>query len=157
LLRAPTPEDKAARRAEAHQALTRLQNGARFDELAVELSDDQGSKISGGDLGFIARGKTVRPFEDAAFSLASPGDLSEIVETKFGLHILKLEGRRAAHQRSFEEVRDRIVAKLRADYTNQQLAGWKDSLVGPAAARVDDGVLNEFLSDVLPKNQPAAP
>jgi peptidyl-prolyl cis-trans isomerase SurA len=70
-----------------------LQAGANFSELAAEYSQDPGSRQTGGDLGFVSRGSLVPEFEEVAFAL-EPGELSRIVKTDFGYHLIKLEERR---------------------------------------------------------------
>ncbi len=71
----------------------RLQAGEDFAALAREFSQDPGSAVAGGDLGFMARGVLERPFEEAAFAL-QPGQLSQLVETRYGFHLIKMEERR---------------------------------------------------------------
>lgn len=85
--------------------------GANFAALAKEYSDDPGSKDSGGDLGWFARGRMVKEFEDAAFSL-KPGEISQPVKSQFGYHILDVEGKRPGGTRPLTEVRDMIRDKL---------------------------------------------
>jgi peptidyl-prolyl cis-trans isomerase D len=89
----------------------RIEAGEDFAEIAAENSDDPGSKGSGGDLGFFGRGQMVKPFEDAAFAL-SPGSLSELVRSDFGIHIIRVEERNAASQTPFEEVRESLAREL---------------------------------------------
>jgi peptidyl-prolyl cis-trans isomerase C len=88
--------------------------GADFAALASEYSQDPGSAKRGGDLGFFAAGRMAPEFEKAAFALKNPGDLSGVVQTKFGWHIIRLEERRPAGQQPFEKVRDAIVEDLAA-------------------------------------------
>jgi peptidyl-prolyl cis-trans isomerase D len=98
-------------RREAERMLTRLKEGADFAAMARESSGDPSSAAQGGDLGFIVRGQTVPEFEKAAFSL-EPGKLSELVETSFGYHILKVSEHEQARLRPFEEVSSEIRATL---------------------------------------------
>ena len=81
-------------RLKAQDILKRVRAGADFNALARQYSNDLGSSHNGGDLGWIGRGQMVKEFEDAAFALL-PGQISDIVETQFGYHIIKVEERRA--------------------------------------------------------------
>lgn len=82
----------------------------KFSELAKKYSQDPGSAKNGGDLGTFGRGMMVKPFEDAVFSMA-PGAISDLVETQFGYHIIKLTGIEGQGQ-SFEAVKPKIRAEL---------------------------------------------
>lgn len=86
------------------QVLTRLNNGEDFAALAKEFSDCPSSR-QGGDLGFFRRGQMVKPFEDAAFKL-NVGEISNIVRTEYGFHIIKLEEKRG------DEIRARHILKI---------------------------------------------
>jgi peptidyl-prolyl cis-trans isomerase C len=97
-------KDKAKKRITKIQA--RLKNGEDFAELAREVSED-GSASKGGDLGFFGRGSMVAPFEKAAFSLAQ-GEVSDIVETQYGYHLIKLEDRQPASRVKYDEIKDRL-------------------------------------------------
>jgi peptidyl-prolyl cis-trans isomerase D len=105
------PEQVEAVRKKAEAARERLLAGADFASLARELSNDPGSKDKGGDLGFFQRGQMVPAFEQAAFSLP-PGTLSDLVRTDFGFHILRVEERRAAEDRSYDQVREEIAREV---------------------------------------------
>jgi len=85
--------DTKGSKAKAEEVLAKLRAGGDFAALAKEHSGDPSNKDRGGDLGWFGRGMMVKPFEDAAFAL-KPGELSGIVETQFGYHIIKLEERR---------------------------------------------------------------
>ena len=100
-------------RAQAEKVLEELKAGANFSQIAKERSADTGSAAKGGDLGLFARGRMVPEFDEAAFALKKPGDLSSIVETKFGFHILKLDARRPAGLRPYEEVREELIKEVR--------------------------------------------
>src|SRR5690606_29202810 len=82
--------EKAAAREKIEKALARLRKGESFDKVAREVSEDPGSARDGGSLGCVPKGRMVKPFEDALFAL-SAGQLSDIVETRYGLHIIKVE------------------------------------------------------------------
>ncbi len=101
----------AAAQAKAEGILKQLQGGANFAELAKKYSDDPGSKEQGGELGFIQHGATVPAFDQAAFSL-QPGQLSGIIHTQFGFHILQVEEKQPAHVKPLDEVHNLILANL---------------------------------------------
>lgn len=100
-------EDKAAAKAKIEGLLAQIKEGADFAELATANSDCP-SKAQGGDLGFFGKGQMVKPFEEAAFALAD-GDISEIVETQFGFHIIKKTGAKKAGKTPLEEVKENIA------------------------------------------------
>ncbi len=106
-------EEQAAQRKKAEDALAKARAGQDFATLAKNLSDDT-SKTRGGDLGAFARGRMVKEFDDAVFSM-QPGTISDIVTTPFGYHIIKLERILPATTRSIDEVRAEIVSALQAE------------------------------------------
>ena len=99
--------DKA--KAEAEKVLAELKAGADFEALARERSADPGSAARGGDLGYFEAGRMVPEFEKAVEGLKKPGEISGLVKTQFGWHIIKLEGRRPAGQRTYDEVRPELL------------------------------------------------
>jgi hypothetical protein len=105
----PELDTRKPRRAQAEQVLRSLRNGADFAALAKRFSTD-GSKDKGGELGWFGRGQMAPVFENAAYALRV-GQISEVIETQFGLHIIQLEGRRRVRRRGkFEvEVRARHI------------------------------------------------
>jgi peptidyl-prolyl cis-trans isomerase C len=105
-----TPEEKAAAREKAESVLKKLREGGDFATLAAEYSDGP-TKVKGGDLGFFKRGQMVKEFEDAAFGM-QPGQISDVVETQFGYHIIKVTDRKAAGLIPFEDVKADIVKNL---------------------------------------------
>ena len=86
--------------------------GADFVALAQQHSQDPGSARRGGDLGFFERGKMAPEFDKAAFSLTRPGEVSDVVRTQFGYHIIRLEERRPASREPFEKVRDPLIRDI---------------------------------------------
>ncbi len=105
-------KDREAARAKAEKILNQLKQGADFAKLAGQDSDDTGTRDRGGDLGFFQRGQMIKPFEDAAFSL-KPGELSGVIQTQFGYHIIKVEEVKPAHTDTLEQARPRIVELIR--------------------------------------------
>ena len=118
---APAPErDKA--RAKAEKLLAELkQSPQKFAELARQHSQDPGSATKGGDLDFFARGAMVKPFEDTAFAMKK-GDISNVVETEFGFHILRLTDIKVPKQQSFEESRAVLQADVRRQLAQRKFA-----------------------------------
>ena len=112
---APAAEREKAK-ARAQELLTTVRKTpASFADTARKNSQDPGSAAKGGDLDFFARGSMVKPFEDAAFALKK-GDISDVVESDFGYHIIQVTDLKAPKQKSFEELR----ASLEEDLKNQQ-------------------------------------
>ena len=104
---------------EAKSIIDQLKEGIiDFAELAREKSICPSAE-NGGDLGFFARGQMVKEFEEAAFSL-KPGEISEIVKTEFGYHIIKCEEKKEAYNPTFEEVKDQINNTLRYQRENEE-------------------------------------
>lgn len=104
------PAEKAKVKAQAEALLKDVRaNPARFAELAKAQSQDPGSAPNGGDLGFFGRGVMTKPFESVAFAM-KPGQISEVVETEFGYHILKLD---AVKGSDFESQKAAVIDKLR--------------------------------------------
>ena len=101
LIKADTPDA----RAKAEAILAQLKTGADFEAMAREKSEDPGSAFNGGALGSFTKGTMVASFEAALDQLKKPGDLSGLVETQFGYHIIKLEARRPAGIRPYDDVK----------------------------------------------------
>jgi peptidyl-prolyl cis-trans isomerase C len=115
--------DKEKAKQKAAGILKRLQAGEDFAKLAAETSDDAGSKTRGGDVGFLARGQNAPPtFEAAAFALQKPNDLSGVVESPLGYHIIQLVEKQPASTVPFEQVKDRIVAGLKEQEVQKMVA-----------------------------------
>ncbi len=104
-------KEKAKARAELLLAEAR-KNPAQFAELARKNSQDGGSATQGGDLGFFGRGSMVKPFEDRAFAMKQ-GEISDLVETDYGYHIITLTGSKGGQKRPFDEVRAEIDSEVR--------------------------------------------
>ncbi|PKO89946.1 MAG: peptidylprolyl isomerase, partial [Betaproteobacteria bacterium HGW-Betaproteobacteria-12] len=118
---APEAEQKAAR-ARIDAIFQQVKkNPADFAKLAKEHSQDPGSAQKGGDLGYFARGAMVKAFEDAVFSLKE-NQVSDVVRSEFGYHIIRLTGIKAGKVRSLDEARETIAAELKAQAAGRKFA-----------------------------------
>jgi peptidyl-prolyl cis-trans isomerase D len=102
----------------AEDLLKQLQNGANFEELAKKYSEDPGSAKQGGSLGWIGRGQTVPEFEKVAFSLPV-GQISGVVKSSYGFHIIRVDGKQEAHLKTLDEVKSQIEPILKRQKAQQ--------------------------------------
>ncbi len=112
--------EKKAALAKAQDLLKQVKAGADFADLAKKNSQDPGSAQNGGDLGFIIKGQTVAPFEKFAFS-AKPNEISDLVTTEYGYHIIQVEEKQPARVKPFEEVKDSIAEQLKKQGVNDKM------------------------------------
>ena len=125
-----TPAEIEAIQKKAQDVLKQIRGGADFAEMAKKDSDD-GSAAKGGELGWVARGQTVKEFEDTAFAM-KPGEVSDLVKTVYGIHILKLEDKQTAHLQTFDEVKGTIIA----DLEKQRIADAQEKLANDLASEL---------------------
>lgn len=111
----------------AAELLERVNAGESFEALAEEFSVDGGSAANGGDLGFVAKGNFTGPVEDAVYAM-SVGELSGVVESQFGLHIIRLDDIRTGDAPDFETVRADVTERFYADRTDGELAAIRSEL-----------------------------
>jgi peptidyl-prolyl cis-trans isomerase C len=117
---AASEDERTKARARIEAVLADARGGASFEDLARMHSDDA-TAARGGDLGFFARGQMVRPFEEAAFALA-PGEISGVVETPFGFHVIQVAERRGGERIAEAEARGAIRERLRTEKAERALA-----------------------------------
>jgi peptidyl-prolyl cis-trans isomerase C len=129
LIQVPATADEA-KKAEALAAIqalkTRIDNGENFAALAMEYSDGP-SKVKGGDLGFFGRKQMVPPFSDAAFAL-QPGQVSDVVETRFGYHLIRVTERQAEQEMAFNDVKEAISKRLRQEQEGKKIDTYLEKL-----------------------------
>ena len=132
-------KDTEGAEAKAHKILADLKAGAVFAEVAKAQSQDPGSAARGGELGYLPKGSTVPEFEQAASALQKKGDLSGVVKTQFGYHILKLEDRRSAGKVPYAEARETLRREAEARILAEKRAAVVQRLVD--AAKVNDDAI----------------
>ncbi len=114
---------------------TQAAGGADFAALAQEYSQDPGSAVQGGDLGFFQRGQMVEAFDRAAFAL-EPGDVSDVVESPFGLHVIKVEEKEVP---SFDDIREQFRIQFIQRRIAAAEAGYLEALEAPANVQIQEG------------------
>ena len=144
---ADAPEaDVAAARSKAEGLLAEIEaDPSKFEALAKTASDDPGSAANGGDLGYFARGAMLKPFEDAAFAL-DRGQMSELVRSDFGFHIIRVDDIRKATIPSFDEIRGRLEDTLRERAASRRFAESAEQFANIAYEQPDslEPVANQF-------------
>ena len=112
-------EETAKKESEAQDILARIKQGEDFEALAKEYSDDKASASNGGDLGYFAKGVMVPEFEEAAFKLEK-GQVSDVVKSSFGYHIIKVDDKREEIT-SYEDEKEYIVGAIRYEIYNEKM------------------------------------
>jgi peptidyl-prolyl cis-trans isomerase C len=115
---------------------------SKFEELAKANSTDTATAARGGDLGFFGQGRMVAEFEQAAFALEKAGDISEVVKSPFGYHIIKLTERKDGPDKPFEEAKDRIRVMLVNQKRQEQTQARFDALKAKAKVTIKDDLLD---------------
>jgi peptidyl-prolyl cis-trans isomerase D len=129
--------DKATARKKADEILAKVRaRPGDFEKLARENSKDTGSAAQGGDLGFFGRGMMVKPFEEVAFKLKE-GEISDVVETDFGFHIIRLTAIKPAQAKPFEEVRADIERDLKQQQAQKRFAEAADQFTNLVYEQAD--------------------
>ena len=127
---------------EAKDVLAQLKAGGNFEELAKKLSTD-GAAAKGGDLGWFSKGSMIPEFEKVAFTMKE-GQISDIVKTKFGFHIIKLTGKRAAGERSFDDVKEQIKASMLPGKQQEVFQKLKENLKKSGKYTINEAALKDL-------------
>lgn len=130
--------DKAAK-AKADELLKKVKGGEDFAAVAKEKSECP-SASRGGDLGFFQKGMMVPEFEEVAFKL-NPGEISEVVKTKFGYHIIMVSEKQPEKQLGFDEVKEEINQKLKNEKMRTALTSYTDGLKAKASIKINEDLL----------------
>ncbi|HTM49917.1 MAG TPA: peptidylprolyl isomerase [Bryobacteraceae bacterium] len=121
-----SPQEEAKIKAQAEDVLKQLKSGGNFAELAKKYSEDPGSKDKGGDLDWVVRGQTVPEFEKALYAL-KPNEISSIVKTQYGFHIIQALEKQDAHLKSLDEVKAELITELKKQMGQNQIQTALDS------------------------------
>lgn len=125
---------------EAETIRKKLKGGLKFEEAAKKFSIDTGSKNTGGDLGFFSKGMMVPEFEGVAFNLKA-GEISDIVQTRFGFHIIKLLEKKEGKQKSFDEAKQEIEKKLLSNKRKERFDIFVAELKSKAKININNDTL----------------
>jgi peptidyl-prolyl cis-trans isomerase D len=129
-------KDDAAVKKQAEDLLAKVKAGADFAQLATKFSEDEGSAKKGGDLDFFGKGQMVPEFDKVAFAL-EPGQISDLVKSQFGYHIIKVTEKKPASKRTLEEVRAQIEDQLKWERAQTQAQRLADD-VAPKLKKPED-------------------
>jgi peptidyl-prolyl cis-trans isomerase C len=143
LLAIESPTEKEKKRTDIENIRDKLIKGEDFATLAKEYSEDSSAQ-KGGDLGWIAPGKTVKPFETALFSLTIENPISPIVETRFGFHIIKLDKIKPERTETFDDVKDKLIAKEKQGYINRRLGEYIDQVTTLNSPTINGELLDKI-------------
>lgn len=138
---------------EAKDVLAQVKAGGNFEELAKKFSTD-GAASKGGDLGWFSKGSMIPEFEKVAFTMKE-GQISDVVKTKFGFHIIKLTGKRAAGERTFEDVKEQIKTSMLPGKQQEVFQKLKEDLKKSGKYTIKEDVLKGLGG--APSAQPPAP
>ena len=121
----------------AEDLLKQLKSGAKFEDLATKYSEDPGSAKQGGSLGWIGKGRTVPEFEKAAFSLPK-GQISDLVKSSYGFHIIRVDDRQDAHMKTLDEVKAQIEPVVKQQKAQQAAQKQAEALLKQAQSQTLD-------------------
>ncbi len=154
-----TKRGRDAALASAADARAKIVAGGDFGVLAQQLSDDPSAAKNRGRINGVTRGKTDPAFEQAAFALKNPGDLSEPVLTRFGYHVIRLEDRKPPRQRSVIEAQQQIIAEMREKYVTDAREAAVSGIRSDSRVQVDQEAVEALVVkvDFPPLPNAAAP
>ena len=158
LLCEPGSCDREPRRVEAQKILDELNAGGDFPELAAKYSEDPVSKDRGGKFDRwlkLGQARVDPHYVGAVFDIEKAGEYSGVVDTRFGLHIIRLDDIRPAHYKPFEEVKDQIEAALRGEYIKLSAKQFDARFRFTDNTRIDYAAIEEILKSYQASESPA--
>jgi peptidyl-prolyl cis-trans isomerase C len=137
-----TDETRKKARERSEEILIKIKSGEDFAKLAMEYSEDPGSKTKGGDLGFFEKGRMPKDFDETAFKL-NPGAISGIVETAYGFHIIKMEEKKKEALEPFETIKDKVMTKAKDEMRNEKIRAYLAQVMKEADVKIFPEVLGK--------------
>lgn len=134
--------------ARAKEVREKLAQGASFEAVAAEFSDDPSVKNNKGDMGFFEAKRMVKPFSDAAFAMSKPGEISEPVLTQFGYHVIQFHELKPARVRPFEEVKGEIIDGLRNQYRQEHRQNLMSKAKADPSLKLHEEEVNKYYVDL---------
>jgi peptidyl-prolyl cis-trans isomerase C len=134
----------------AQDARTRIVAGADFNELAKQLSDDPTAKQNGGRIDYFDKSRMDPAFSDAAFGLKNVGDITVPVMSSFGYHLIRLDGRNQARLKSFDEVKDQMIANERGRFIDQRRDEALAAIRNDPLSRINQSAVDALVIKVDP-------
>jgi peptidyl-prolyl cis-trans isomerase C len=148
LLKAEDGQSDEALLAETKRIRDEIVSGSiSFEDAAEKYSKDSGSAAKQGSLGKFGKGRMVKPFENAVFALANPGDISEPVKTRFGYHLIRLDAKHPSVQRSYAEVKDEIIKQILAKQRKAIRETYLLEIRDDPTVKLDQPAIDAFLAD----------
>ncbi|MGD0466466.1 MAG: SurA N-terminal domain-containing protein [Gammaproteobacteria bacterium] len=137
--------DDLTAKTQIEDILAKLKLGQDFNKLAKQYSQDQDTAVKGGDLGWIGKGETELNFEQAAFSLKNPSEVSNVIQTKFGYHIIQLIAKREAKIKNFEEVLPQVTENYKEELAQTTLQNLIEEIENNSLEHEDlSNIANKF-------------
>jgi peptidyl-prolyl cis-trans isomerase C len=133
----------------ANEVKAKLDAGGNFETLVRLYSEDPRTNKNQGALGIMKRTAIKKPVVKAAFELEKPGDISEVVESEFGFHIVKLVKRFSEEKRTFEQVKREVIDKMRKDFIQNRREAYFDELLKRNNASIYEDLVEEYIAEGL--------
>lgn len=131
----------------ARTLIARMEQGESFAKLAEEYSHDGGSAKKGGELGSLPKGKTVEEFEAALWNLEKPGDRTDVIETKYGLHVIQLDEIEQSRPLTVDEALPQLRDNLAKEWARNALLVWYEKVTDPSGAKSNDQNIDAMLAE----------
>jgi peptidyl-prolyl cis-trans isomerase C len=146
----------AAAKERAEDLRRRAAEGAPFADLAKEASDDPSAKRNGGDLGFIVPAMVDPAFAAAAFAMKQPGELSPVIKTAAGYHVIQFHEREAPAPRKFDDVKAALLEEVRKAAIDTDRTEYQSTLASEPPPRIDERLVDTIAADARRNNTPQA-